>query len=122
MLAAAMGAPGGHDASSLRVAEQYVGAFRELAASGSTVVVPANAGDVGAMVAQAMAIYRAGSAAGQGGGAAGGAAGASDFDAWRPLGGAAAPPAYAPMEPPAAADGMVSGGAAGGDPESRGPP
>ena len=35
-------------------------AFKELAASGSTVVVPANTGDVGAMVAQAMAIYKAG--------------------------------------------------------------
>ena len=30
-----MGAPGGHDASSLRVAEQYVGAFRELAVLGA---------------------------------------------------------------------------------------
>ena len=59
-LAAAMGQAGGHDASALRVAEQYVSAFKELAASGSTVVVPANTGDVGAMVAQAMAIYKAG--------------------------------------------------------------
>ena len=33
-------------------------AFEGLAASGSTVVVPANTGDVGAMVAQAMAIYQ----------------------------------------------------------------
>ena len=40
------------------VAEQYVAAFKALAASGSTVVVPANTGDVGSMVAQAMAIYR----------------------------------------------------------------
>jgi regulator of protease activity HflC (stomatin/prohibitin superfamily) len=58
MMATALAAEGGHDASALRVAEQYVGAFQALAASGSTVVVPANTGDVGAMVAQAMAIYR----------------------------------------------------------------
>ena len=63
MLAQAMNGEGGHDASALRVAEQYVAAFQSLAASGSTVVVPANAGDVGAMVAQAMAIYRKGATA-----------------------------------------------------------
>jgi regulator of protease activity HflC (stomatin/prohibitin superfamily) len=58
LVAEALGSAGGAEASSLRVAEQYVSAFKALAASGSTVVVPANTGDVGAMVAQAMAIYR----------------------------------------------------------------
>lgn len=58
LLADAMGRQGGAEASSLRVAEQYVSAFKDLAASGSVVVVPANTGDVGAMVAQAMAIYK----------------------------------------------------------------
>ena len=57
-VAAALQAEGAHEASTLRVAEHYVRAFNKLAASGSTVVVPANASDVGAMVAQAMAIYR----------------------------------------------------------------
>ena len=58
LVAEALRGAGGAEASSLRVAEQYVSAFKALAASGSTVVVPANTGDVGAMVAQAMAIYR----------------------------------------------------------------
>ena len=58
-LAVAIRAEGGIDACSLRVAEQYVSAFKSMAASGSTVVVPANAADVGGMVAQAMAVYRA---------------------------------------------------------------
>jgi regulator of protease activity HflC (stomatin/prohibitin superfamily) len=57
-LALALNEDGGSAACTLRVAEQYVGAFKELAASGSTVVVPANAGDIGSMVAQAMAVYR----------------------------------------------------------------
>lgn len=59
VLAEAMRADGGQEACALRVAEQYVSAFKGLAASGSTVVVPANAADVGGMVAQAMAVYRA---------------------------------------------------------------
>jgi len=60
MVAEALAAKGGHDASTLRVAEQYVGAFKALAGSGSTVVVPANTGDVASMVSTAMAIYRGG--------------------------------------------------------------
>ena len=43
---------------SLKVAEQYVEAFRAMAKSTNTVVVPANVGDAGAMVAQAMAILK----------------------------------------------------------------
>ena len=39
------------------MAEKYVGAFGELAKSSTTVLLPANTGDVGAMVAQAMAVY-----------------------------------------------------------------
>jgi len=59
LLATAIRAEGGIDACSLRVAEQYVSAFKAIAGSGGTVVVPANAADVGGMVAQAMAVYRA---------------------------------------------------------------
>ena len=58
-LALAIRADGGMDACSLRVAEQYVNAFKAIAGSGGTVVVPANAADVGGMVAQAMAVYNA---------------------------------------------------------------
>ena len=60
MLAEAMRERGGAEACSLRVAEQYVAAFKALSASGNTVVVPANTGDVSAMVSTAMAIYRNG--------------------------------------------------------------
>ena len=52
-LAAAISAGGGMEASSLRVAEQYISAFGCLAKGGNTLVVPANTADVGSMVAQA---------------------------------------------------------------------
>jgi len=57
-LATAISSKGGQHAVSLRVAEQYVGAFGNIAKAGNTVVVPANVGDAGAMVAQAMAIFK----------------------------------------------------------------
>ena len=41
----------------LRVAEQYVGAFGNLAKQGTAVVVPGNVGDMGGMIASAMAVY-----------------------------------------------------------------
>ncbi|KAK5074335.1 Synaptotagmin-like protein 2 [Lithohypha guttulata] len=44
-------------AISLRVAEQYVSAFANLAKEGTAVVVPGNVGDMGGMIAQAMAVY-----------------------------------------------------------------
>ena len=59
MLAAAIASEGGQNAVSLRVAEQYVQAFESIAKAGNTVVVPANVGDAGAMVAQAMAVFKA---------------------------------------------------------------
>ena len=49
---------GGADAAALRVAEQYVSAFGQVAKSGTTVLLPAALGDPAAMVAQALAIYR----------------------------------------------------------------
>jgi len=59
MLAAALQDTGGHAATSLRLAEQYVAAFKSLGQTGNTVVVPANVADVGGMVAQALGIYTA---------------------------------------------------------------
>jgi regulator of protease activity HflC (stomatin/prohibitin superfamily) len=44
-------------AVSLRVAEQYVEAFGRLAKEGTAVVVPGNVGDMGGMIASAMAVY-----------------------------------------------------------------
>ncbi len=57
VLAESIGAEGGSDAVSLRVAEQYMSAFAKLAKTGNTLLLPANTGDVGSMVAQAMSVY-----------------------------------------------------------------
>ena len=46
--------PGGYEAIQLRVAEQYIGKFGELAKSSNTLVLPANVADVGSMLALAM--------------------------------------------------------------------
>eukprot|EP00928_Gymnodinium_smaydae_P063991 TRINITY_DN47437_c0_g1_i1.p1 TRINITY_DN47437_c0_g1~~TRINITY_DN47437_c0_g1_i1.p1 ORF type:complete len:433 (+),score=103.52 TRINITY_DN47437_c0_g1_i1:109-1407(+) len=48
----------GEKAVQLRVAEQWVGAWKEIARTSNTVVVPANPGDASAMVAQAMSVFR----------------------------------------------------------------
>lgn len=44
-------------AASLTLAEQYVAAFNKLARTNNTLILPANAGDVSNLVAQAMSIY-----------------------------------------------------------------
>ncbi|KAH0542738.1 hypothetical protein FGG08_002877 [Glutinoglossum americanum] len=44
-------------AVSLSVAEKYVDAFGRLAKEGTAVVVPGNVGDIGGMIASAMAVY-----------------------------------------------------------------
>ncbi|KIX04946.1 uncharacterized protein Z518_05817 [Rhinocladiella mackenziei CBS 650.93] len=44
-------------AVSLSVAEKYVEAFSNLAKQGTAVVVPGNVGDIGGMIASAMAVY-----------------------------------------------------------------
>ena len=46
-----------HGAVSLSVAEKYVDAFAKLAREGTAVVVPGNVGDMGGMIANAMAVY-----------------------------------------------------------------
>jgi len=48
---------GGSEAVALKVAEQYIAAFRELAQESTTLLLPANAGDAGSMVAQAMSVF-----------------------------------------------------------------
>lgn len=48
---------GGEQAVALRVAEQYIGAFGNLAKHGTTILLPANAGDAGGMVAQALTVF-----------------------------------------------------------------
>ncbi len=46
--------PGGYEAVQLRVAEQYIGEFGELAKTSNTLVLPASVSDVGSMIALAM--------------------------------------------------------------------
>jgi len=53
-VAEAIQAPGGYEAVQLRVAEQYITKFGELAKSSNTLILPANLSDVGSMIALAM--------------------------------------------------------------------
>jgi regulator of protease activity HflC (stomatin/prohibitin superfamily) len=53
-VAEAITLPGGQEAVQLRVAEQYIGQFGELAKKSNTIVLPANVADVGSMIALAM--------------------------------------------------------------------
>jgi regulator of protease activity HflC (stomatin/prohibitin superfamily) len=53
-VAEAIRLPGGYEAVQLRVAEQYITQFGELAKEGNTIVLPANVADVGSMMALAM--------------------------------------------------------------------
>ncbi len=48
---------GGSEAVALKIAEQYVTAFGKLAQEGTTILLPANAGDAGSMVAQALTVF-----------------------------------------------------------------
>ncbi|KAK4867954.1 hypothetical protein LT330_007613 [Penicillium expansum] len=51
------GGENAHNAISLSVAEKYVAAWSNLAREGTAVVVPGNVGDMGGMIANAMAVY-----------------------------------------------------------------
>ena len=59
-VAEAIKLPGGYEAVQLRVAEQYIGQFGELAKESNTLVLPANVADVGSMIALAMQAIRTG--------------------------------------------------------------
>jgi regulator of protease activity HflC (stomatin/prohibitin superfamily) len=50
--------PGGQEAVQLRVAEQYIGKFGELAKANNTLILPASVSDVGSMIALAMNAIR----------------------------------------------------------------
>lgn len=63
-LASAIQLPGGREAVSLRVAEQYVEALGNVARSGNTLILPANMGDVSGMVATALQTFQTISARG----------------------------------------------------------
>lgn len=55
-VASAVEAPGGREAMQLRVAEQYVAQFGELAKEGNSLVIPANLSDIASMLAMATKI------------------------------------------------------------------
>src|SRR6185295_9014619 len=55
-VADAIGDKGGLEAANLKVAQQYVDAFANLAKTSNTLILPAQAGDVASMVATAMTV------------------------------------------------------------------
>ncbi len=55
-VAAALEAPGGQQAANLKIAEQYVHQFGQLAKAGNTLIIPANIADVAAMLTSAMTV------------------------------------------------------------------
>jgi len=56
--AAAIREPGGSDAVSLKVAEQYVSAFAHLAKTNNSIIVPANLGDISSLIASALTVMK----------------------------------------------------------------
>lgn len=62
-VAEAIQAPGGYQAVQLRVAEQYITEFGNLAKENNTVILPATLSDVGSMIAMAMNVIRHGTGA-----------------------------------------------------------
>ena len=57
-VALAIQTPGGIEAVNLKVAEQYVAAFSNIAKTGNTMLLPSNAADVAGMVATAMNVVK----------------------------------------------------------------
>lgn len=54
----AISAQGGADAVNLKVAEQYVGAFAQLAKTNNSIIIPANLGDMSGLIATAMQVVK----------------------------------------------------------------
>jgi regulator of protease activity HflC (stomatin/prohibitin superfamily) len=57
-VAEAIGKPGGMEATQLKVAEQYVAAFGNLAKQGNTLIVPADMGNIAGLISSAMTIVK----------------------------------------------------------------
>ena len=65
-IAEAIQAQGGKDAVNLRVAEQYIREFGNLAKKNNTVIIPSNLSDIGSMVASVTSLLKSsGLASGQ---------------------------------------------------------
>ena len=58
MTAGAIREPGGSDAVNLKVAEQYVNAFAQLAKTTNSIIIPANMGDISSLIATAMQVVK----------------------------------------------------------------
>ena len=58
-VAEAIESPGGMQAVNLKVAEQYVGAFANIAKTNNTVIVPANLADLAGLITAAMTVFKA---------------------------------------------------------------
>jgi regulator of protease activity HflC (stomatin/prohibitin superfamily) len=56
--ASAIREPGGTDAVNLKVAEQYVSAFAQLAKTNNSIIIPANMSDIGGLIASAMQVVK----------------------------------------------------------------
>lgn len=57
LVASSIQKSGGEKAVSLRLAEQYIDAFSNLAKETNTILLPEKTGDIGSMVAQALAVF-----------------------------------------------------------------
>jgi len=57
-IASAIGAKGGIDAVNLRVAEQYIGEFGNLAKTTNSLIIPADLSDISSMIASAMTVIK----------------------------------------------------------------
>jgi len=58
LVADAIHAPGGLEAVNLKVAEEYIAAFGNLAKTGNTLIIPANVSDIAGLIATAMTVVR----------------------------------------------------------------
>ena len=55
---AAIREPGGDEAMNLKIAEQYVNAFGQLAKTNNSIIIPANLGDMSGLIATAMQVVK----------------------------------------------------------------
>jgi regulator of protease activity HflC (stomatin/prohibitin superfamily) len=66
LVAQALMSPGGTEAARLRVAEQWVNQFGQLAGQSNTMIIPANVSDVASTLASAFAVFEHSRKAGAG--------------------------------------------------------
>ena len=57
-IAASINAPGGQDAVNLRIAEQYIQEFGNLAKTNNTMIIPSNMADLSSLVATATQVIK----------------------------------------------------------------